>query len=187
MASSNRCKARRPLCRGRRRIHLSLRMSVERDVVRSSMGFGQITCILTNYLPVSSEVSVLSYTSASLNLDRMLRRSLCVLAIVTFSGFLLSCSQEAEVGTAPTANSTGPPAVISNMPSLGVKLLAIDSHWDNNSIALWWDDPEFGGCVNRCVNVIRRRPPPPLPQRRFHRHIGRRDRRLPSAQGPSDA
>ena len=44
-----------------------------------------------------------------------------------------------------------------------------------------------GGYVNRCVNDIRRRPSQPLPQRRFHRHIERRDRRLPSAQGPSDA
>ena len=43
------------------------------------------------------------------------------------------------------------------------------------------------GYVNRCVNDIRRRPSQPLPQRRFHRHIERRDRRLPSAQGPSDA
>ena len=46
---------------------------------------------------------------------------------------------------------------------------------------------DWGGYVNRCVNDIRRRPSQPLPQRRFHRHIERRDRRLPSAQGPSDA
>ena len=43
------------------------------------------------------------------------------------------------------------------------------------------------GYVNRCVNVIRRRPSQPLSQRRFHPRIERRDRRLGSTQGPSDA
>ncbi len=44
-----------------------------------------------------------------------------------------------------------------------------------------------GGYVNRCVNDIRRRPSQPLIQWRFHRRIERRDRRLRSTQGPSDA
>ena len=44
-----------------------------------------------------------------------------------------------------------------------------------------------GGYVNRCVNDIRRRPSQPLSQRRFHPLIERRDRRLRSTQGPSDA
>ena len=26
---------------------------------------------------------------------------------------------------------------------IGVELVANDTHWDNNSIALWWDDPDF--------------------------------------------
>ena len=43
------------------------------------------------------------------------------------------------------------------------------------------------GYVNRCVNDIRRRPSQPLSQRRFHTRIERRDRRLRSTQGPSDA
>ena len=44
-----------------------------------------------------------------------------------------------------------------------------------------------GGYVNRCVNDIRRRPSQPLSQRRSHPRIERRDRRLRSTQGPSDA
>ena len=43
------------------------------------------------------------------------------------------------------------------------------------------------GYVNRCVNDIRRRPSQPLSQRRSHPRIERRDRRLRSTQGPSDA
>ena len=43
------------------------------------------------------------------------------------------------------------------------------------------------GYVNRCVNDIRRRPSQPLSQRRSHLRIERRDRRLRSTQGPSDA
>ena len=43
------------------------------------------------------------------------------------------------------------------------------------------------GYVNSCVNVIRRRPSLALSQRRFRRHIWRRDRRPPSTQGPSVA
>ena len=45
----------------------------------------------------------------------------------------------------------------------------------------------IGGYVNRCVNDIRRRPSQPLSQRRSHPRIERRDRRLRSTQGPSDA
>ena len=45
----------------------------------------------------------------------------------------------------------------------------------------------LGGYVNRCVNDIRRRPSQPLSQRRSHPRIERRDRRLRSTQGPSDA
>ena len=45
----------------------------------------------------------------------------------------------------------------------------------------------MGGYVNRCVNDIRRRPSQPLSQRRSHPRIERRDRRLRSTQGPSDA
>ena len=45
----------------------------------------------------------------------------------------------------------------------------------------------YGGYVNRCVNVIRRRPSQPLIQWRFHPHTVHRDRRLGSTQGPSDA
>ena len=45
----------------------------------------------------------------------------------------------------------------------------------------------WGGYVNRCVNDIRRRPSQPLSQRRSHLRIERRDRRLRSTQGPSDA
>ena len=45
----------------------------------------------------------------------------------------------------------------------------------------------YGGYVNRCVNDIRRRPSQPLSQRRSHPRIERRDRRLRSTQGPSDA
>ena len=48
-------------------------------------------------------------------------------------------------------------------------------------------DEEFRGYVNRCVNDIRRRPSQPLSQRRSHPRIERRDRRLRSTQGPSDA
>ena len=43
------------------------------------------------------------------------------------------------------------------------------------------------GYVNRCVNVIRRRPSQPLIQWRFHPHTVHLDRRLGSTQGPSDA
>ena len=46
---------------------------------------------------------------------------------------------------------------------------------------------ELRGYVNRCVNDIRRRPSQPLSQRRSHPRIERRDRRLRSTQGPSDA
>ena len=49
------------------------------------------------------------------------------------------------------------------------------------------EDGDPGGYVNRCVNDIRRRPSQPLAQRRFHPRIERRDRRLRSTQGPSDA
>ena len=45
----------------------------------------------------------------------------------------------------------------------------------------------YGGYVNRCVNVIRRRPSQPLIQWRFHPHTVHRGRRLRSTQGPSDA
>ena len=48
-------------------------------------------------------------------------------------------------------------------------------------------DYTFRGYVNRCVNDIRRRPSQPLSQRRSHPRIERRDRRLRSTQGPSDA
>ena len=46
---------------------------------------------------------------------------------------------------------------------------------------------ETRGYVNRCVNVIRRRPSQPLIQWRFHPHTVHLDRRLGSTQGPSDA
>ena len=48
-------------------------------------------------------------------------------------------------------------------------------------------DGRVRGYVNRCVNDIRRRPSQPLSQRRSHLRIERRDRRLRSTQGPSDA
>ena len=48
-----------------------------------------------------------------------------------------------------------------------------------------WD--HVRGYVNRCVNVIRRRPSQPLIQWRFHPHTVHRGRRLRSTQGPSDA
>ena len=51
----------------------------------------------------------------------------------------------------------------------------------------WISNVVRGGYVNRCVNDIRRRPSQPLSQRRSHPRIERRDRRLRSTQGPSDA
>ena len=76
-------------------------------------------------------------------------------------------------------------------PDLSREVAAKVLHWHLN------DDPSFterfrreaksGGYVNRCVNDIRRRPSQPLSQRRSHPRIERRDRRLRSTQGPSDA
>ena len=66
---------------------------------------------------------------------------------------------------------------------IAFRVLAANNTPDFRTIS----DFRKGGYVNRCVNDIRRRPSQPLPQRRFHRHIERGDRRLPSAQGPSDA
>ena len=57
----------------------------------------------------------------------------------------------------------------------------VDGNWG------WHSGPLKGGYVNRCVNDIRRRPSQPLSQRRSHPRIERRDRRLRSTQGPSDA
>ena len=67
------------------------------------------------------------------------------------------------------------------------------SHWTLQLLANKVVEMEFvarmedGGYVNRCVNDIRRRPSQPLSQRRSHPRIERRDRRLRSTQGPSDA
>ena len=72
----------------------------------------------------------------------------------------------------------------------GAQTTMILSYSDENQFVndLDWTIDFIGrGYVNRCVNDIRRRPSQPLSQRRSHPRIERRDRRLRSTQGPSDA